>query len=511
MKLRRLVTRTGLSVAALLAAFSLTGVLHAETAWPDAAGARLLTADDAVARAAAQNPTLKAALLDVTAAQQAVDAEQGARNPTLLASATGDYTERLHAGAAPGRTDTKSVSSQVAVKYTTDIGTQLEVGTSGDASWGASSGAIAGETPAGPTYTGSGYVSIRQPLLRGAGTDAVLAPLRQARSSAVAAERDRDATASQTALDVLSAYWELWYADQAVQVQKDALVVAQKQVEDAKTRANTIGTASQVDVLQFSTSAASIADALSQAQANRSARSIELGRLLGVDASEAASLEATGDPPSIGELPGAASITQAVLDHSSELAALRAQLDVARTRVGVAEDANQPRLDLFATASAGTLWANDGLPGLALPGGRPAYGVVGGVEFELPFGGGRAPADAARANTELQASEARYQARVDALTARAHSLRVSLDAAAEQVSLAAETARSAAALANAEHQRLQLGTTTSADVVKAEQTEREAELRQRRAVVNQATSRFELEHATGALLDRFAGALRRSS
>jgi len=504
MKLRRLAVRTALSGAALLAALSATGVVHADT------GTGPLTAEEAVVRAALQNPTLKAAILDATAARQAVAAEEGARKPTLVASATGDYTERLHTGAEPGRTDSKSAGAQVAVKYTTDIGTQLEVGTTADATWGTSSG-IAAATPAGPTYTGTGYVTVRQPLLRGAGTDAVLAPLKQAQSSATAAERDREATASQTALDVLNAYWELWYADQAVQVQQDALTVAEKQVQDAKTRANNIGTASQVDVLQFTTSAASIADALSQARANCSARAIELGRLLGVDPKEAASLDATGDPPSLGDVPPATTITQAVLDHSPELAALRAQLDTARTRVSVAQNANQPRLDLFATAQAGTLWANDNLPGLVLPGGRPAYSIVGGVEFELPFGGGRAPADAARANTELQASEARYEARVDALTAQANSLRVSLDAAAEQVNLATETARSAAALADAEHQRLVLGTTTSADVVKAEQTQREAELRQRRAVVNQVTSRFELEHATGALLDRFAGTLGRQS
>jgi outer membrane protein len=502
MKLRRLVSRPWLSCAALLAAFAVAGSAHAET----------LSAEDAVARAATQNPTLHAALLDVTAAHQAVDAEQGARNATLVASASAGYSEKLHTGAAAARTDDKSVSSQVALKYTTDIGTQLEVGTTADASWsGGPLSSIAADASTDALYTGSGYVTVRQPLLRGAGTDAVLAPLAQAKSSAVATERDRDQVASETALDVLSAYWELWYADQSVQVQKDALAVAQKQVADAKTRADTLGTGSQVDVLQFSTSAASIADALSQAQATRSTRAIELGRLVGVDPAASASLDAEGTPPALGDAPSAASIAQAVLDHSPELAALRAQLDVARSRVGVAEDANQPRLDVFATASAGALWANDTLPGLALPGGRPAYSIVGGVDFELPFGGGRASSDAARAQTELLASQARYEAREDALTAEASSLRISLDAAAEQVNLATETARSAAALSDAEHQRLALGTTTSADVVKAEQTLREAELRQRRAVVNQVTSRFELEHATGALLDRFAGSLGRLS
>ncbi|HTN91595.1 MAG TPA: TolC family protein, partial [Sorangium sp.] len=194
-----------------------------------------------------------------------------------------------------------------------------------------------------------------------------------------------------------------------------------------------------------------------------------------------------------------------------ELAALRADLDATRARVGAAEDADQVRLDVFATASVGTLWENDALAGLALPGGRPAFSVLGGLDVELPFGGGRASADAARSRTQLAAAEARYQARAEAIAAEISALRVSLEAAADQVALAAETARTAGELAEAERQRLQLGIATSSDVVQAEQTLREAELRRLRAAVTELTSRFQLEHATGALLDRFASVLSRRS
>jgi outer membrane protein TolC len=103
----------------------------------------------------------------------------------------------------------------------------------------------------------------------------------------------------------------------------------------------------------------------------------------------------------------------------------------------------------------------------SLTGGRPTFGVFGGVELELPFGGGRYSADAARAETELEAAEAR--------------------------------------------QRVLLGTTTPQNVVSAEQTLREAELRRLRALVNQLSARFELEHTTGTLLERFASLQSRSS
>jgi outer membrane protein TolC len=168
----------------------------------------------------------------------------------------------------------------------------------------------------------------------------------------------------------------------------------------------------------------------------------------------------------------------------------------------VARNADQPRVDLFAKGSVGALW-DDG-QSFSLGGGRPTYGVLGGVEVELPLGSGRTGADAAAAQAELDAAEARYEAQVQALRAQVSSLGVTLQAAAEQVSLSSETATAASQLAEAERQRLLLGTTTSQNVVTAEQTSREAELRRLQALVDQVSARFELEHTTGHLLDRFA-------
>ncbi|WP_437618112.1 TolC family protein [Sorangium sp. So ce1151] len=497
MTLTRSVPLPWLASLAVIATCTLSSAARAET----------LTAEEAVGRAASQNPTLRAALLEATAARQAVAAEQGARRPTLSASVTGQYTEAFAGGEAGlSRSGSTTVASNVALRYTTDIGTGLEVGASADTSWRSLA-----DRATGPSYSAEAYVSARQPLLRGAGTDAVLAPIAQAQASAVAAELDRELAASQTALDVLGAYWELWYAEQAIGVQEQALAAAQRLLADAKARAETLGTGTRVDVLQFSTAAASIADALSQARATRASRAIALGRALGMDPARAESIAATGAPPSLGALPAAAALVRAASERSRELAALRADLDAQRARVGAAEDADQVRLDVFTTASVGTLWANDALAGLALPGGRPAFSVLGGVDVEVPFGGGRASADAARARTQLAAAEARYQARAEAIAAEISALRVSLAAAADQVALAAETARTAGELAEAERQRLQLGIATSSDVVQAEQTLREAELRRLRAAVTELTSRFQLEHATGALLERFASVLSRRS
>jgi outer membrane protein len=476
--------------------------------------AETLSAAEAVSRAAQRNPTLRAALLDTAAARHAVTAERGARDPNLVASVQAEHSESSALASEPSvdgtgasaRQISNVLSSKAAVSYTTDIGTQLELGTATAASWDkrvwSSQSVLPSNLTIGPSYSAEAYLSARQPLLRGGGRDAQLAPLRQAESAARAAESRQQQAASQTALDVLEAYWSLWYADRAVIVQEQAQSVAARLVSDAKIRANTLGTGAQIDVLQFSTSAASIADALSRARAERVTRAIELGRLLGIAPEAAQELDAAAEAPALGgalELPTS---SEDVAQTSAELAALRADLERARQRVSLASDADQPRVDVFARASAGALW--DDSTGFALGSGRPSYGVLGGVEIELPLGSGRSAGDRAAAEAELDAAEARYEAQVLAVRAQASSLGVSLKAAAEQVTLTSQTASAAAQLAEAERQRLLLGTTSAQNVVTAEQTSREAELRRLQALVNQASARFELEHTAGQLLAQFA-------
>jgi outer membrane protein TolC len=202
-------------------------------------------------------------------------------------------------------------------------------------------------------------------------------------------------------------------------------------------------------------------------------------------------------------------LVRAARETSPRALALRAEIERSEIAVRSARDADQPRVDLFATGRIGTLW--DEQSDFSLSGGRPSYGILGGIELELPIGSGRFAADASRAEAQRDAAQARYQAELDSIGALVASLGTSFESAAEQVSLASQAAEAAQKLAEAERQRLSLGTTTARDVVTAEQTRREAELRRLRALVSQISTRFELEHATGALLSRFADAFAQTS
>ncbi|MCC6873987.1 MAG: TolC family protein, partial [Sandaracinaceae bacterium] len=267
---------------ALLVATTLTAIAGAV---PARSRAQSMTASEALSLALARHPSLRAAEADLRSSRAQALAAEGARTPSLIFGAQGTFQESF-AGTSMGitRNASESVGGNVALRYTTEIGTVLEVGLSSTASW-RTVNLTPGTTTTinvGPNYLAQLTVDARQPLLRGLGVDAILAPIEQARESTRSAEHERDRSASQLALDVLSAWWELWYAQSAVAVQQSSLQTAQHQLEAARLRASALGTASRADMLQFASQHASIRESLALAQSTRAARAITLGRLLAI-------------------------------------------------------------------------------------------------------------------------------------------------------------------------------------------------------------------------------------
>ncbi len=477
---------------------ALLGAAHAE--------AQALTPEEAVAMLVRSSPSLRAADADVRAAEASVESAVGARVPTLVTTATGQTQENYVAigGMAPSVISTSSsgVSGDVSLAYTTELGTQITVGVSAASTWSTRNltAGTAQSVSLGPIYSASTNLSARQPLLRGAGDDATLSATREAEASRTAAERTRDQTLSQAVLDVLSAYWELWYAQRAVRVQEEALALAERQYEEQRIRLERLGTAAPADLLQLATQRASIQEQLALARSTERTRAIALAQAMGTEASQGGSFVATGDPPEGTEPPAVPRLAALARDASAELLALSAQVDAARQRARGAADANQPRLDLVGSASMGGVWngASDNVA--ALPNGRPAFGASIGLELELPLGTSQYAAQHDAALAQLDAAEERYEARVRQLAAEMATLRTEVETAGQQVDLATETARVARELAEAEAQRLSLGTSTPLTVVTAQQSARESELRRLRAIIDRVIAELGLAHRTGQLL-----------
>ncbi len=182
---------------------------------------------------------------------------------------------------------------------------------------------------------------------------------------------------------------------------------------------------------------------------------------------------------------------------SAELLSLQARVVAAEQALQAAADANQPRLDLTGSASMAGMWDHTFS---ALPRGRPAFGGRIGLELELPLGSSQAAAQHAQANAQLEAAEERYEARLRSLGAEMATLRQQVETTSQQVELATETARLARDLAEAESQRVALGTSTPLTLVTAQQSARESELRRLRAIVDRVVAQLGLAHRTGQLI-----------
>ncbi len=472
--------------------------------------AETVTAATAVQRAATHNPNLRAVLHDLKAANLAIAVAEQVLTPTLFLGVNGAYNERFGASSrGVTRNEDQSITGETGVRVTTPIGTAIEVGVSNGVSWRTSNLTVATteSVTVGPNYAAELYSTVRQPILRGAGEDGVMAPTRQAQASHAAAEHQRDQAASELCRDVLTAYWELWYAERAVGVQEAALALADKQLKDAQLSAELLGNTATVETLRFGMEVANVQESLAGAKATRATRAVQLGQLLSLKPGKSLKLAPTADAPSTVSLPPLDEILARARKISPELKALDKQIDAAREEVIAARDANQPQLDVVLGVSMGGLWQSATIATLALPGDRPAFTAMLGIELEVPLGPGVGSPQAARATAQLNAAQARYDARVQALDAEIAGLSITVENAANTVALTTTSAELARKLAEAERERYTLGSTTPQEVVRAQQTHRETELRRLRAMVDHVNAQVALEHRTARLVARFADAV----
>lgn len=471
---------------------------------PEADGA--LAPGRALALALEHNPSFRAALYDAVAARANAQASADARVANFTASTSGQYAEAI-TGTASGavRTRVRQINASIGINYTTPIGTVLTASLSNNNIW-----REINRDPSttqlflvGPNFTADAALTIRQPLLRGAGTDAVLAEQRQAAAAEESADFDVDDAASQLVADVLVAYWELWYAERSLGVQENAVALATRQLEEARARQR-LGTIAPADALQFATAKASLEETLVTARATRTSRVLELARLLGVDAPTVAALRVGDAPPEAGAPPAMDTIVAALRRRSPQLRALEADIEAAEQRVVAGRNAARARLDLTGGVGATTLFTDDTYAGLSLPGGRPALNANVGLELELPLTSNRARSELAAARAQLDAAEARYTAAVAALEVEVATRHAELASAIARLSLVAETANVAGELAAAERSRLTLGTTTPAVLIEAQQTERESRLRLDRTAADAVIATLRFEDGAGLLLERFS-------
>jgi len=202
-------------------------------------------------------------------------------------------------------------------------------------------------------------LSYTQPLLRGFGTEANLAPVRETQIAQRQRDQDRRLARQGLLHDVEVAYWELVAALEQLEVAESALDLGENQVrrEEARRRA---GDGTEVDILQAQTDVATRREALLQAQNDVVAREDELKQLIFNDADPDrwnSGLSPRSSLPEARDRTGVLDVHwidayQVALDHRPDIRNARLDVDAARVRWNRSRNQRLHGLDLQISASS---------------------------------------------------------------------------------------------------------------------------------------------------------------
>jgi outer membrane protein len=240
------------------ALLALTAALQAQTPTPASPpSTRALTLEEAVALALDKNYDLKIQRLTTDAAGDTLIIADSLYDPTLTASATRSYSQ-----------STDGVTSQTGMD--TRIGVSQQIVTGGSISGSGSldrthSRPRSLTSTLNPVYDSDVLLSVRQPLLRGAGIAANRAAIDRARLGVTRANYDFKDSVLATIRSVESAYYNLAFARSQLDVRRFSLEVAEKLLEENRTRSQ-VGAAIPLDVLQAEVGVANARRTLLQAE-----------------------------------------------------------------------------------------------------------------------------------------------------------------------------------------------------------------------------------------------------
>lgn len=356
----------------------------------------------------------------------------------------------------------------------------------------------------GPGYGLDVALTVTQPFLRGFGTEVGAADLRQARVDLGRVEAARDRRASELVRDVLAAYANLWYAQEAIRIDVASRELAQRQRDEAGARIE-VGVLAPTDVLAFSTRVATMEEALAIAEADRRSRQLALATLLGRGVSTATLDEGAtvvvGEPLSVPFPASDAEAVDVALRSSPQLAELRAQVDLARETARIATQPLLPRLDATGQVAFHGLGLDDVGAAFQQVGTIAAVTVMFSVIYEQPLEDTRLHEEQERANLAVDAAEAAVREAELTITQQVQDLLLTRRAARRRIELAEETVGLAHQTVEAAQARIEIGTAQVALLLDAEEQERAAQLRLARARVDLVVAEANLAALTGRLLD----------
>lgn len=350
----------------------------------------------------------------------------------------------------------------------------------------------------GPDVHTSVNLELTQPLLRGFGRDVVLASMIGADRTIDVRERELTQLASAAQLEALIAYAELRYSGEEVVLRERSLARTEEQlaIAQAELEAGQIAPI-EVDLVREQLALRTESLLLARAQAER--RSRELERLIGTSPRTIRTLVAS-DPALV---PPQVEFRPAVCDDaeeaSADLAVLRAQVRLARSRLVSVSDERRPSLDATAGLTQSGLdrgWGSS--LGQALTFEAPT--VYGALVFTTPLRNRAARANYDGALADVDAAEVEVSMLADSLCYSIRDAIESLTVLEARDGVAQVRVEIAARARDADVARFRHGLSTVQAGLDALENLEAAEIALIRIRTDAEIAWWQLEHVRGRLL-----------
>ena len=372
-----------------------------------------------------------------------------------------------------------------------------------------------------PSFSSNVALSYTQPILRGRSIDPQRRQLLVSQLNRDISDVDLRETIANTLADVRRAYWDLVYARASVDVQQQALELAEQLVRDNRIRVE-VGTLAPIEVVQARSEAATRRQSLAEAVQQLRTAELALKQLIVSGTDDAlwnAGINAV-DQPLLDQAPiDVDAAISTALDARTDIERTRRQQDINAVTLQNLANATLPALDLVGSfrlqGQGGTQLISSALGGpavITVPGGYgDALAHIGQLEYpvwnvqlQLSYPLGHSAQKAAHARARLQVQQTRAQieqielqiaAEVTNAALQIESIRERIDAARVARELAEEQLA-------AEESKFEVGTSTNFFVVQAQRdlaTARDTELR---AILDYQNAVIEFERVQQTSLSR---------
>jgi outer membrane protein TolC len=367
-----------------------------------------------------------------------------------------------------------------------------------------------------PSFTTGLTFAYTQPLLRGMFIDASRQSLLVTQINREISEENLRATITTTLANVRNAYWDLVFAQSAVDVAQRALGLADKLVEDNKVRVE-VGALAPLDIVQAQAEAANRRQSLAAAEATSQTAELSLKRFLVTGTDDPLWRQALQpiDLPSLEPAPtDIEGAVRRALERRTDLTNARKNLESSDVNIRYFRNQRLPDLDLITSYGAqglgGTQFIRSG-SGLTsvvtgtVPGGyRDALGTLTGrdfpnwnVQLNLSYNIGASQADAqyARARVQRSQSQARLRALELTVATEVTNAAITVQSNLKRVEAAIAARELAEKRLEAEQSKFEVGMSTNFFVVQAQRDLRDAQNTELRALADYRKSLVNFERS----------------